>query len=376
MAHANPDLDIRDAAPGHRFHLYVHFWDEHFKMLKGAQQKNAIDKTRLYGESAKKQVNALRNRQQTLHAHHGANGYRISTTSTAPFATGLGNEHPIENGFAFLTPYGLPYLAGSGVKGILRRAMQELLAEGAESFSDEAINALFGPETVNKPEDARRGALAFWDVFPNPAGGKLVVEIMTPHFGEYYRGKDTPHDSGQPVPVSFLAVPAKSDFDFHVVCHPSCLPPHLQSQWRSLLDQAFAHAFEWVGFGAKTSVGYGAMKDAKAVQPVGNANGGRATGGPARAGHALTTAAATEGGTPAGTQDWPTAKLTLNASTGAVTAEFGILKTTPLKGTEADQLRASLGEERANKLKKQKELKNVAVVVGPLGNGWQLKGLA
>lgn len=365
MTHANPDLDIRDAAPGHRFHLYVHFWDEHFKMLRGPQQKNAIDKTRLYGESAKKQVNAIRTRQQALHAHHGACGLRISTTSTAPFATGLGNEHPIENGFAFLTPYGLPYLAGSGVKGILRRAMQELCADGVEGFSGEAINALFGPETVNKPEDAQRGALDFWDVFPHPAGGRLVVEIMTPHFGKYYQGSDTPHDSGQPVPDSFLAVPAKSEFDFHVVCQPSRLPAHLQTQWRSLLDQTFAHAFEWVGFGAKTSVGYGAMKAATAAQPAGNA---------AASGQAAMAQAT------APLHIWPTAKLTLDASTGAVTAWFDNKKTVPLKNTQetpgADNLRTSLGEERANKLKKNKELKNVAVEVEPCGNGWQLKGLA
>jgi CRISPR-associated protein Cmr6 len=144
--------------------------------------------------------------------------------------------------------------------------MQELLKEKADGFSDEAINALFGPEDVNKSEDAQRGALDFWDVFPNPAGGKLVVEIMTPHFGKYYQGSDTPHDSGQPIPVSFLAVPAKSDFDFHVVCHPSRLPAYLQNQWRSLLDQAFVHAFEWVGFGAKTTVGYGAMETEAMLQ--------------------------------------------------------------------------------------------------------------
>ncbi len=281
-----------DAAPGHKFLGYLRNSQgadgEAFAAYKGKAKvarhvpsgpakKTANERLKQefdgvlnevcgFPASSKAQIKALRDRQQALHARHGASGYRISTTSTAPFATGLGNEHPIENGFAFLTPYGLPYLAGSGVKGILRRAMQELLKEKADGFSDEAINALFGPEDVNKSEDAQRGALDFWDVFPNPAGGKLVVEIMTPHFGKYYQGSDTPHDSGQPIPVSFLAVPAKSDFVFHVVCHPSRLPAPLQSQWRSLLDQAFAYAFEWVGFGAKTSVGYGAMESVPMLQ--------------------------------------------------------------------------------------------------------------
>lgn len=322
--------------------------------------------------SSVNQIAALRTRQQALHAHYGPNAYRISATSTAPFATGLGNEHPIENGFAFLTPYGLPYLAGSGVKGILRRSMQELQDVGEVGFTDEAINALFGPETgaddATLPEDAKRGALDFWDVFPDPAkaGNKLVVEIMTPHFGEYYRGKETPHDSGAPVPVSFLAVPAKSQFDFHVVCQPSRLPGALQVQWRTLLERAFAHAFEWVGFGAKTSVGYGAMTATAtpAATPAASAT------------TADTGATSINSASSAATRlVWPTAKLTLNPGTGEVTASFGGKSTAPLKNPQANELRAALGEERANKLKKNKELKGISVDVESLGNALTIKRL-
>lgn len=312
------------------------------------------------------QIAALRARQQSFIQHYGSNYYRVSTTSTAPFATGLGNEHPIENGFAFLTPYGLPYLAGSGVKGILRRAMQELMKDGDEGFTDPAINALFGPEldpqSGNKPENAKRGALDFWDVFPSPAGGKLVVEIMTPHYGKYYQGEESPHDSGAPVPVSFLAVPAKSQFDFHVVCHTSRLPQDLASQWHTLLDRAFQHAFEWVGFGVKTSVGYGAMA-AMAIQT-----------------HSLHPSdgipnAQTTGGASPTAQIWPMAKLTLNPSTGEIKAIFDGKTTAGLKGLDAEKLRAELGEERATKLKKNKELKGVSVAIEQQGKNVVLKGL-
>lgn len=312
--------------------------------------------------SSKAQIQAIRTRQQALHAHYGANGHRICTTSTAPFATGLGNEHPIENGFAFLTPYGLPYLAGSGVKGILRRAMQELLADGAEGFSKEAIDALFGPEDIKQPEDARRGALDFWDVFPNPAGGRLVVEIMTPHFGKYHQGSEPPHDAGQPVPVSFLAVPARSEFDFHVVCHASRLPAPLQNKWRDLLDQSFAHAFEWVGFGAKTSVGYGAMQAVEPAQP-------EATTRPDLP------SVSSEGSSPTPVV-WPNAKLTFDVSSQTITAWFEKEKTAPLPTANDRSFLERLGDELSNKLKKKKELKNIPVQVERVGNGWHLKGLA
>ena len=379
-------VQFGDTAPGHRFNLYFTYWEggrfsaykdarlpdikhlekperERIRTEFEARKRRALSSVCPLGESAKAQVAALRARQQALIAYHGANGYRISTTSSAPFSTGLGNEHPIENGFAFLTPYGLPYLAGSGVKGILRRAMQELRDDEEVGFTDEVVNALFGPEKV---EAARRGALDFWDVFPNP-GDKLVVEIMTPHYSKYYQGEETPHDSGAPVPVSFLAVPAKSQFDFHVICHPSRLPESLKNQWRVLLDRAFQHAFEWVGFGAKTSVGYGAMADVAAWSPT------FATSGSAATANTSATATASSG---TATQTWPTAKLTLNPGNGEIKASFETQTTVGLKGVDADRLRAALGEERANKLKKNKELKGVSVEVEPQGNALQLKGLS
>ncbi len=46
------------------------------------------------------------------------------------------------------------------------------------------------------------------------------------------------------------------------VRHLGVLAPDLahQNRWQTLLVAAFEHAFEWLGFGAKTAVGYGAME--------------------------------------------------------------------------------------------------------------------
>ena len=387
---ATPDFiphDLRDAAPGHRYQLYLQHWQGQngiafapYKKAVGqgkdekaehARQSNAVLKDLCpLSASTVKVLAGIRARQQALVQHYGPAGYRISTTSTAPFSTGLGNEHPIENGFAFLTPYGLPYLAGSGVKGILRRAMQELRDDDKAGFNDEAIDALFGPEEISNPEDAKRGALDFWDVFPKPFGDKLVVEIMTPHFGSYYQGKSTPHDSGAPIPVSFLAVPPKSDFDFHVVCHPTRLPESLQSTWRDLLQQAFDHAFEWVGFGAKTSVGYGAMKATAAATAL-------SLSVPLSDGSSIgNVPPATGGAMPGGSQTWPAATLKLNPGKGEITAVFDGKVTAPIKGADADKFRATLGDELATKLKKKQELRGVSVEVQQQGNAFMLKGLA
>ena len=455
-----------DAAPGHRFMGYLRNTQgadgELFAAYKGkarlignpaqgAEKRAAnealknendavLNEVCKLGESAKKQIEAIRKRQQILTSQYGTNVFTVKTQSTAPFATGLGNEHPIENGFAFLTPYGLPYLAGSGVKGILRRAAEELALEndtqGTGGWTWLAIWFLFGFEgAVDKgslwdessqlgkaflrdvkgmaesPEiyalirrlfdkdkkagvrfldvESRgaeqflqacmadkslrgglqcRGALDFWDVFPKPFGDKLVVEIMTPHFGSYYQGKSTPHDSGAPIPVSFLAVPAKSDFDFHVVCHPSRLPESLQNTWRDLLQKAFDHAFEWVGFGAKTSVGYGAMKAAAS----GSSSSVLSTSGS----FGLNVQPAIGGAIANGLQTWPAATLKLNPGKNEITASFEGKTTAPVKGSDADKLRVALGEERAGRLKKKQELKGVSVEVEQQGNAFTLKGLA
>lgn len=216
----------------------------------------------------------------------------LDAIATAPFTTGLGNEHPLENGFAFLNPYGLPYLPGSGVKGVLRQAARELTSgdwgdpqgwdagtihllerRGHATIQLSIIDVLFGRKTPDGDGDHVRGALSFWDALPQIPGDTLAVDIMTPHQSHYYQKRQdrksgdstSPHDSGAPNPISFLTLPPGTGFAFHVVCdqaHLERLAPDLAHdlRWQTLLTAAFEHAFEWLGFGAKTAVGYGAMQ--------------------------------------------------------------------------------------------------------------------
>ena len=135
------------------------------------------------------------------------------------------------------------------------------------------LDLLFGRETPAGDSDHLRGVLSFWDVIPKIQGNSLTVEIMTPHQGHYYQQKSdrktgdstSPHESGKPNPISFLTVPPGSGFAFHVACdlpRLQRLAPELaqDDRWKTLLTAAFEHAFEWLGFGAKTAVGYGAMQ--------------------------------------------------------------------------------------------------------------------
>ncbi len=291
--------DFSGASPGMRFGMYLKLWE---RPAWAKTKDKPLEEAKRLNDNDKKTMAALCARQQQAFdgIASAVAGLRLDARSVALFTTGLGNEHPLENGFAFLNPYGLPYLPGSGVKGVLRQAARELASgdwgethgwqgDDQQPFSVvidkkpvslSMSDVLFGRQTKDGESEHVRGALTFWDVIPQIKGDSLAVEIMTPHQSHYYQIDkkknpqpphfQSPHDSGQPNPISFLTVPPGSGFVFHVVCdtaHLGRLAPALlkdgadgKPQWQDLLTAAFEHAFEWLGFGAKTAVGYGAMR--------------------------------------------------------------------------------------------------------------------
>lgn len=258
--------------PGHRFNLYFTVWNNAWSLDKDSAKAHALQQVLPLG-SAKLVLDRVLARQHAIaEALPHDRRLIVDARSSSPFATGLGLEHPIENGFAFLAPYGLPYLAGSGVKGVLRRAAEELRDDNEPGFEQNVIDALFGPEEPAalgagkrlRDDERRRGAITVWDVFPvPPAEGpnkdSLVVEIMTPHYTHYYQEGKSPHDAGKPNPIPFLVLPVGSAFRFVVTFEPTLLPAPLPADWELLVTRIFHRAFDCFGFGAKTSVGYGAM---------------------------------------------------------------------------------------------------------------------
>lgn len=324
----SPFGEIDNLPPGHRFDIFFPCWRrENWQKEKNRDLealKSVTDVGRL-GASIRK---ALVARQKFAAASLGDACLSVEAKTSSPFMTGLGMEHPLENGFAFISPYGIPYLPGSGVKGVLRRAAEdlalglygdargwdmlkvwrlfgfdpssahlagfrecpdEMLAEFTKErkklytqsldavSSEDArrfLEEMLGPDE-SKPyaDDPRRfllaiqcdkklrdslawqGALRFWDVFP--AVDNLAVEILNPHYGDYYQGNSPPTDCQSPVPVFFLTIPPGVAFLFQVHCIEKNLPDQVKTTWRSLLKTAFDQAFDRVGFGAKTAVGYG-----------------------------------------------------------------------------------------------------------------------
>lgn len=340
-----------DAPPGHRFNLYFEGWKTGDWTL--AKEKKVASLRRVLsladGEGL---LSSFLERQNSLFNSFDRNcSLNITAISTSPFVTGMGIEHPIENGFTFLNPYGLPCLTGSGVKGVVRRAAEELALLEQDNrdwslldvwylFGFDATSAYLNDPPADCPDAVRdnistwreaynrkkselstncllkeyikmslpegelptgkkrgdyeknlgeflddiaadrllaraihnKGVISFWDVLPRPPENKMGIEIMTPHYSGYYQQDRTPADCGQPNPIPFLVVPAKSEFRFYLFCNQQLLPQPLCKNWRSRIEAAFHHAFDWLGFGAKTAVGYGAMRISNTTDAAQSAN--------------------------------------------------------------------------------------------------------
>lgn len=178
--------------------------------------------------------------QRQLNLVKALNGQWLLMRATGPFVTGLGREHPVENGFLWHHTLAVPYLPGSSVKG-----MVGAWVEHWQGKRDDRQQLLGSQQAV--------GEVMFFDALPlKPV--RLKADVMTPHYTDYYQNGEAPGDWISPVPIPFLAVREGATFCFAVVPRrPSDEAREHCETIRSWLEKAL----EWIGIGAKTSVGYG-----------------------------------------------------------------------------------------------------------------------
>ncbi|TWB10068.1 CRISPR-associated protein Cmr6 [Nitrospirillum amazonense] len=180
--------------------------------------------------------------------------------------TGTGRSHPVKNGVAWHPTLGVPFLAGSGVKGLLRT--------WARLEGDADLVALFGPAAG---DTLAVGAIAILDALPL-APVTLAAEILTPHTGPWNEVapdgrspkelKDAPADWHNPVPIPLLAVEAGARFQFILLPGPGAAPTGGSAQALDKCAAWLAEALRDLGAGAKTTSGYGRFRPANAPAPV------------------------------------------------------------------------------------------------------------
>jgi CRISPR-associated protein Cmr6 len=181
-----------------------------------------------------------------------AGAERFTARLESRLVTGLGGGGPLEVGFRF-DRLGLPILPGSGVKGIAR-AYAELVEKRDETDPD--FLAVFGraPKVGETQEVAQAGELVFFDAIP-VEGLRLEIDVMTPHSPDYYQGKAPPTPWQNPVPITFLTVAPGTTFVFAVGLRLGVSDPG--RRLRALAEGWLRGGLAELGFGAKTTSGYG-----------------------------------------------------------------------------------------------------------------------
>ena len=87
----------------------------------------------------------------------------------------------------------------------------------------------------------------FFDAVPTEVP-QLELDVLTPHFPQWYSGQNSPSDDQEPKPVLFLTVAPKSKFLFALAGPEADV--NRAKEWLTL-------GLTELGAGAKTAAGYG-----------------------------------------------------------------------------------------------------------------------
>ena len=197
-----------------------------------------------------------RQKQQLLQfAKQGIKLYCVDATVDWRLVVGLGSEHVQETNMTFHHIYGIPYIPGSAIKGVLRHWWFQELQEQKDFIDDKGevdeTKALKDSDYCNFIKtfgsQEQHGKVKFLDAYPTEAV-HFAIDIMNPHYSKYYSGDQPPTDDQDPVPINFLTV-EKTVFRFVFMTK--------DEKFLTKLKGPFQKALELKGVGAKTSVGYG-----------------------------------------------------------------------------------------------------------------------
>lgn len=175
---------------------------------------------------------------------------------------GLTGGGMLETGCAISHSYGMPYIPGSSVKGVVRaHVRQSTFADQHPEVVDELFGAAADPDQGH-PEGLS-GVVVFHDAWwvPSVEGAPtpFVQEIVTSHHLDYYcqDGRVAASDLDSPIPNAQIAV--RGQFLFVLEGAPG---------WRDLAEKMLLAALSERGIGAKTRTGYG-LFDPQPLVPAG-----------------------------------------------------------------------------------------------------------
>lgn len=337
--------------------FFTRFYDgfDHGWEIDASSKKGFIDATATLASKNAHATHALALAQRQKRLCDSLGGQCVTLETTGPFVTGSGLSHPVENGFTFHPTLGLPYLPASGVKGLLRAWVDVWMDFASDAERDARIIDWFGTPDDTPADQVCAGSLIFFDALPAGAT-PMACDIMTPHMGGWYEkgaeinakdfAKVAPGDWHSPVPVPFLVLSKGAKFQLAIA--PRLIGEAVaDARTRSNVAAAMValkDALEWVGAGAKTSVGYGRMVDVAAEQAKASAKNLQ------------------DAGIVIGQETWPHANVSWDKGKVELMVTYEGKKCAPVRQQAARDMRAALGDEIITKLEKGKPVKATAVV--------------
>ncbi len=233
-------------------------------------------------------------------------GYKIIHQSFQPdwrLIVGLGGESVYETSITLHHIYGFPYIPGQAVKGVVRsyfiktefekigtdwsqinifeKVLENLDLEKDKKLDYEEFKRNFSIKGKSTSKDlygyfyknhflkdnakilvekfqtifgtqSQQGEAIFFDAYPKTPPN-IKIDVMNPHYADYYSGKTPPADYLNPVPIYFLTV-EDTEFEFFIGCKKEIEHFDLNETEKLLREALTKH-----GIGAKTAVGYGYM---------------------------------------------------------------------------------------------------------------------
>jgi CRISPR-associated protein Cmr6 len=206
----------------------------------------------------------------------GNNFEKFEATTSWRLVIGLGASHPQETSMTLHHIYGIPYIPGSAIKGVTRywailKFAEEMCKNENLEFEkaiEEVSKALENGEKMDlKVEDLefnqlieifgtqkQQGKVIFFDAYPI-GEINLKIDVMNPHYPEYYSKGQAPTDWQNPIPIKFLTV-ENTKFQFYLAVRGENSNKILEKTKELCLEALKEH-----GIGAKTSLGYGIFEE-------------------------------------------------------------------------------------------------------------------
>ncbi|GAA0126556.1 hypothetical protein UT300019_24590 [Clostridium sp. CTA-19] len=222
-----------------------------------------------YIESIKKYCSEL---NFSVNKIEGITSYRL--------VVGLGNPSVTETSMTLHNIYGIPYIPGQALKGIIRSYfLQKYFDIEKKEFSIIKINAaefkakelykiIFGDDYYGEANE--KGSIIFFDAFP--VSNEIIIEkdVMTPHYSNYYGKGWNPTDEFSTNPIPFYTVKnTKFNFIFALSRQKINVSEDkliYAQDLKEFISKLMKEALQEHGVGSKTSVGYGYFNDVKAIE--------------------------------------------------------------------------------------------------------------